>query len=132
MTVKEIRKISGLTQKAFSEMYDIPRRTLEDWERGIKEPAPYLVSLLERAVKDDGIYKLYGHFTNGEEYFETFKDEDELHWCSRSIRENAAAQKPEKIIGKIDFRFVPKYIKDYIDGWVMFPPEYEQEKEEEK
>ena len=53
MTVKEIRKITGLSQARFSKMYDIPRRTIEDWERGISTPPAYLINLLERAVKED-------------------------------------------------------------------------------
>ena len=51
--IKEIRGILGVSQKVFCETYGIPRRTLEDWERGIKEPAPYLIALLERVVRED-------------------------------------------------------------------------------
>ena len=51
--IKEIRAILGVSQKFFCETYGIPRRTLEDWERGIKEPAPYLIALLERVVRED-------------------------------------------------------------------------------
>lgn len=34
-TVKGIRKHTGLTQAAFAQRFVVPRRTLEDWERGI-------------------------------------------------------------------------------------------------
>ena len=54
--LKEARKATGLTQKTMAERMLIPRRTLEDWERGINEPAEYVKRLvlneLERA-KDD-------------------------------------------------------------------------------
>ena len=53
MTVKEIRKITGLSQAAFAAKYEIPTRTVEDWESGARKPAPYLVKLLERAVCED-------------------------------------------------------------------------------
>ena len=53
MTIKEIRKRTGLSQVKFAEQYDIPRRTIEAWESGNREPADYLVSLLWRAVKED-------------------------------------------------------------------------------
>lgn len=53
MTIKEIRKITGLSQAKFSEKYGIPRRTVEDWERGIFSPPAYLITLLERVVKED-------------------------------------------------------------------------------
>ena len=52
-TIKEIRTLTGLSQKAFCEKYEIPRRTLEDWERGHNEPASYLVKMLERIVTED-------------------------------------------------------------------------------
>ena len=32
--LKELRRSSGLSQRKFAETYDIPRRTLEDWEAG--------------------------------------------------------------------------------------------------
>lgn len=53
MTIKEIRKYTGLSQIKFAERYNIPRRTIEAWESGNREPADYLVSLLWRAVKED-------------------------------------------------------------------------------
>lgn len=53
MTVKEIRKITGLSQAAFASKYEIPTRTVEDWEAGARKPAPYLVKLLERVVCED-------------------------------------------------------------------------------
>lgn len=53
MTVREIRKITGLSQAAFAAKYEIPTRTVEDWEAGARKPAPYLVKLLERAVCED-------------------------------------------------------------------------------
>lgn len=53
MTIKEIRKRTGLSQVKFAEQYSIPRRTIEAWESENREPADYLVSLLWRAVKED-------------------------------------------------------------------------------
>lgn len=42
ITVKEIRAATGLSQARFAEAYCIPRRTLEDWETGKREPPPYI------------------------------------------------------------------------------------------
>lgn len=53
MTIKEIRALTGLAQVKFGEMYHIPRRTIEDWERGVRIPPEYVLELLERAVKED-------------------------------------------------------------------------------
>jgi transcriptional regulator with XRE-family HTH domain len=53
--LKEARKAAGLTQKTMVELMLMPRRTLEDWERGINEPPEYIKRLvlneLERIKK---------------------------------------------------------------------------------
>ena len=53
----EIRKMSGLTQAAFAEKYNIPKRTIETWEAAsasARRNAPdYVLDLLERVVKED-------------------------------------------------------------------------------
>lgn len=48
-----IRKMSGLSRKDFAERYKIPIRTLEKWERRETEPAGYIISLLDRVVRED-------------------------------------------------------------------------------
>lgn len=53
MEVKELRMLSGLSQQAFSEKYGIPKRSIENWEGGKRNPPEYVISLLERVVKED-------------------------------------------------------------------------------
>lgn len=53
--IKEIRKLTGLSQAKFAKKYEIPLSTLESWERGTREPASYVINLLEFKVKK--IYK---------------------------------------------------------------------------
>ena len=53
MEVKELRMLSGLSQQAFSDKYKIPKRSIENWESGKRTPPEYVISLLERAVKED-------------------------------------------------------------------------------
>ena len=53
MNIKEMRKLLGLTQAAFSEKYKIPKRTIEDWESERRTPPVYVLYLLERVVTDD-------------------------------------------------------------------------------
>lgn len=53
MTIKEIREYTGMTQIEFSEYYGIPKSTIEKWEAGFRNPPAYLVTLLERAAKED-------------------------------------------------------------------------------
>ena len=44
--IKKIRKSTGKSQREFAEWLHIPRRTLEDWERGKATPPAYLVELI--------------------------------------------------------------------------------------
>jgi putative transcriptional regulator len=53
MGVKELRKLTGLSQTAFGEKYDIPMRTIQNWENGVRVPPNYILKLLERVVKED-------------------------------------------------------------------------------
>jgi len=46
MTIKELRAQYNMTQKAFGEALDIPKRTIEEWEGGRRKPADYLVKLI--------------------------------------------------------------------------------------
>ena len=50
---KEIRAILGISQRKFAEKYNIPRRTIEEWERGVNHPPEYVMTLLRRAVEQD-------------------------------------------------------------------------------
>ena len=46
MSIKESRKAAGLTQAEMSKIFEIPRRTLEDWETGRRSPAPWAEKLI--------------------------------------------------------------------------------------
>lgn len=50
MNIKEIRTTTGLTQKAFAELFDIPIGTLRRWEYGESTPAPYILKLIKRQL----------------------------------------------------------------------------------
>ena len=49
--IKKMRKEAGMTQKAFSEFFGIPVRTLQDWEAGVRTPPDYVVRLLPYKLK---------------------------------------------------------------------------------
>lgn len=51
--VKDLRSRTKLSQAKFAEEYHIPRRTVENWESGVREPPEYVLRLLERAVNED-------------------------------------------------------------------------------
>lgn len=62
MTIKELRKMTGLTQEKFGEYFGIPRRTIQNWEtdgesdNGRKCPA-YLLDLMEYKLRKENIIK---------------------------------------------------------------------------
>ena len=47
---KELRQETGLTQRAFSEMMQIPLRTYQEWEHGRQSPPDYLFDLCRRIL----------------------------------------------------------------------------------
>lgn len=53
ITCKEIRSITGLSQKKLGDLYSIPLRTIQNWEQGTNEAPEYVLLLLERAVRED-------------------------------------------------------------------------------
>ena len=48
--IKEIREVTGMSQKEFAQLYGIPFRTLQNWEQGINTPAPYIINLLAKTL----------------------------------------------------------------------------------
>lgn len=62
-TVRELRAISHLTRPKFSARYNIPVRTLENWETGVSACPEYTRAMLERIVIEDFpvdyLYKKY-------------------------------------------------------------------------
>lgn len=44
--IKELRKSTGLSQSKFAAKFDIPVRTLQQWEQGKSEPPVYVVKMM--------------------------------------------------------------------------------------
>ena len=53
MDVREMRSKLGITQGEFAARYNIPFRTIQNWETGSRKPPEYIINLLERQVKED-------------------------------------------------------------------------------
>ena len=53
VSISELRSLAGISRPEFSRRYGVPIRTLEDWEAGRRTPPEYVISLLERVVKED-------------------------------------------------------------------------------
>ena len=52
-TIKEIRAKTGLSQAAFAKRFGIPKRNIEDWERGIIPARPYFIAMLDYLADTD-------------------------------------------------------------------------------
>ena len=48
--IKEIRNKTGMSQKKFSEVTGIPKRTIENWESGKNKCTEYTIKLLRYYV----------------------------------------------------------------------------------
>ena len=51
MTIKEARLSAGLTQAKMSEVFEIPKRTIENWETGKRNPPAYVEKLVIRELE---------------------------------------------------------------------------------
>lgn len=49
--IRAIRARTGLSQEVFGQTYEIPKRTIENWESGTRTPPPYVIRLLDLAVR---------------------------------------------------------------------------------
>ena len=53
MNIREMRRLLGDTQSEFAARYNIPFRTVQNWETGVRTPPEYLMCLLEDRVQAD-------------------------------------------------------------------------------
>lgn len=51
--IKELREKVKMTQKEFSEYFNIPRRTIEDWENERRTPPQYVIELIYYKLKNE-------------------------------------------------------------------------------
>lgn len=57
MDFKELRRASGMTQQQFADYFGIPKRTIEDWERGARKCNDYLIDLMKYKLEKEKIIK---------------------------------------------------------------------------
>lgn len=53
MNIREMRTLLGDTQGEFATRYNIPFRTVQNWEAGVRTPPEYMISLLENRIRAD-------------------------------------------------------------------------------
>ena len=51
MKVSEIRAMTGLSQSKFAALFDIPVRTVQDWEQERRLPPPYVPGMMLKILK---------------------------------------------------------------------------------
>lgn len=51
--IKELREETGLNRKAFCEKFEIPYRTVTEWERGTRNAPDYVLRLLEYYIRTE-------------------------------------------------------------------------------
>ena len=52
MTIKELRRLTGLSQSKFAEKYHLNKYSLQEWEQGRRKTPEFLLYLLERIITE--------------------------------------------------------------------------------
>ena len=56
--IKELRESTGMNRKEFCDYFQIPYRTVNDWERGNRHAPEYVLRLLEYYIRMEGMSKI--------------------------------------------------------------------------
>lgn len=56
MTIKEMRTRTGLTQAQFAQLLGIPKRSIENWERGVSRCPDYVPKFIDYFLTHEGAY----------------------------------------------------------------------------
>ena len=55
--IRELRESTGMNRKEFCEYFEIPSRTVTEWERGTRKMPDYVLRLLAYKIKMDNLAK---------------------------------------------------------------------------
>lgn len=55
--IRELRESTGMNRKEFCEYFEIPYRTVTEWERGTRKMLDYVLRLLAYKIKMDNLAK---------------------------------------------------------------------------
>jgi DNA-binding transcriptional regulator YiaG len=56
--IKELRESTGMNRKEFCEYFDIPYRTVTEWERGMRHAPDYVIRLLAYYIEMEKMMKV--------------------------------------------------------------------------
>ena len=51
--ILDLRTASGMSRSQFAEYFDVPYRTVQDWELGNRTAPEYLISLMEYKLRNE-------------------------------------------------------------------------------
>lgn len=57
MKFKDLRKASGMNMTDFAKYFNIPYRTIQNWEAGTRQCPEYVVELIEYRLQNEGFLK---------------------------------------------------------------------------
>ena len=55
--IKELRESTGMNRKEFCQYFNIPYRTVTEWERDTRHAPEYLIRLLEYYIRMENLLK---------------------------------------------------------------------------
>lgn len=58
MTFKELRQASGMNKTKYAEYFNIPYRTVQNWELELRQCPDYLLDLMRYKLEKEGIIKI--------------------------------------------------------------------------
>lgn len=125
MDITEMRNYIGVSRAEFSRRYNIPIRTLESWEAGVRTPPEYVLQLLEESVRRTDIVEVTF-------MYDTLLQEGKIHPWSKDLDLCGADQASYMTILSIVDRFRERYSKcewedediDYIDAIEGFASDF--------
>lgn len=50
-TIHDLRLETGMSQRDFAIYFDLPVRTVQEWEQNRRQPPTYLITLLQRLIE---------------------------------------------------------------------------------
>lgn len=50
LTIKEIAKTAGLSNRKLAERFKIPYRTIENWSNGKRKPPDYILQMMQECL----------------------------------------------------------------------------------
>ena len=119
-SIKELRLATGLTQKAFAEIYEIPLSTLRKWEQGESTPASYFVKLLNQTIPSINDNVVEYKDSKGCSYFYNKSKSEVLDSVGNSIRINEDLEdvkKPNLIL----------YLEDLFDDFYHIQERFDRD-----